>query len=54
MNVTEMARMGGKARREALTAKQRRQIAIDAGKASGAARRKKARQRAREARQRAS
>ena len=53
MDVKEMASMGGKARKQALSAKERRQIAINAGKASGAARRKKARQWAREAREQA-
>jgi hypothetical protein len=52
MDVREMARMGGNARKAALSAAERRQIAIKASKAAARARKKKARQRAREARER--
>ena len=42
MEVTEMARMGGKARAANLTAQERRQIAVKASKAAARARTRKA------------
>lgn len=44
MEVSEMARMGGIARAERLSAKRRQEIAKKAAKAAGIARTKKARQ----------
>ena len=44
MEVRDMARLGGLARAESLSAKRRKEIATKAGKAAAAARTKKAKQ----------